>query len=382
MSSGDAKARAAQKIADLSRHGLDVAAFWRECDQIIAPIVPVLLRPCWFTMDPASLIVTSHYDAAMQLPPDYLTYEYSEDDAMNLSRLVRSAPGTSTIHEATHGDPSRSEGWQRFVQPFGGDQQLAVALRTRRGVAAGIVTLYRAPDSPMFTADDAAFMKSISADLAVGAQRGLLVGEAAEHGPNTPVLIVLDDRWQVQSMTPGAESMLRVLPGGSSWRERGALPAVVLSVAGRTVAAPDAADELASARVHTEDGRWVTVHGTPLISGLQQRTAIIIEPAGHDRISPLLMEIYALTEREKDVTRLVLRGESTPRIAAELFLSPQTVQQHLKSVFEKTGVHTRRELVGQVFQNHYEPRVRDNDARAASKRPLIGTLAPGRGAAA
>ena len=66
-------------------------------------------------------------------------------------------------------------------------------------------------------------------------------------------------------------------------------------------------------------------------------------------------------------------------IAAGLFLSPQTVQQHLKSVFEKTGVHTRRELVGRIFQNHYEPRVRDNDARAATGRPVIGTTTRTRG---
>jgi DNA-binding CsgD family transcriptional regulator len=167
--------------------------------------------------------------------------------------------------------------------------------------------------------------------------------------------------------------MLRVLPGGEAWRERGARPAVVLSVAGRTAAAPDASDELGSARVRTRDGRWVTVHGAPLITGIERRTAIIIERAGADRISPLLMETYGLTDREKEVTRLVLRGESTAEIAAALFLSPHTVQQHLKSVFEKTGVHTRRELVGRVFQNHYEPRVRDNDARAASGRPVIGT---------
>jgi DNA-binding CsgD family transcriptional regulator len=310
----------------------------------------------------------------MQLPPAYLTHEYAHDDVMNLSRLIRSRSGTTTVHSATGGDPGRSAGWRRFVQPFGGDQQLAVALRTRSGAAAGVVTLYRAPGARMFTDEDTAFMKAISTELAVGAQRGLLVGEAAEvEGPNMPVLIVLNDVWQVQSMTPGAESMLRVLPGGEAWRERGTLPAVVLSVAGRTVAAPDAPDELATARVHTQDGRWVTVHGAPLMSGDDQRTAIIIERAGADRISPLLMETYGLSDREKDVTRLVLRGESTGEIAASLFLSPNTVQQHLKSVFEKTGVHTRRELMGQVFQNHYEPRVRDNDARAASGRPLIGT---------
>ena len=154
----------------------------------------------------------------------------------------------------------------------------------------------------------------------------------------------------------------------------------MLSVAGRalrTAENEDAPGEIAVARVLSREGRWLVLHGAALVADGKRRVAVIIEAAHPARISPLLMAAYQLTEREQDVTRLVLQGDSTAQIADNLCVSPHTVQQHLKSVFEKTGVRSRRDLVGKVFFSHYEPRVRDNEQRVIGGEPVRGGPFPG-----
>jgi DNA-binding CsgD family transcriptional regulator len=99
---------------------------------------------------------------------------------------------------------------------------------------------------------------------------------------------------------------------------------------------------------------------------------VIVEPAHPARIYPLLMSAYGLTAREQDITRLILQGGSTTDIAQELSMSAHTVQEHLKSVFDKTGVHSRRELVAKIFYAHYEPRFRDNERRTLNHKPVRG----------
>jgi DNA-binding CsgD family transcriptional regulator len=368
--------RAREKIARLAGHGLDLVAFWEASTEVLARVVPHYMTPCWFTLDPASLLITSHYQTEfMELPAEWLAHEYYADDVRKLTDVARSARGIWTIHEATGGDPSRSSGWSRYVQPYGGDQELVVALRTRVGDAWGLLSLYRKPGQPEFAPDEIRFLREVAPYLAEGARRGLLVGEAADpEGPEAPGLVVLRDDWSVESLTPGVARWLAELPD-SGWETRGTLPPAVLAVAGRalrTAEHPTAPGEIAFARVLSRSGRWLVLHGAALVGNGARRVAVIVEPAHPARILPLLMAAYGLTEREQEVTRLVLQGNSTAEIATGLAVLPQTIQQHLKSIFEKTGVRSRRELIGKVFFAHYEPRLRDNEQRVIAGRPLRG----------
>jgi DNA-binding CsgD family transcriptional regulator len=280
----------------------------------------------------------------------------------------------ATLHDATDGDPTRSPRYQRAIIANGAEQEMIAGLRTSVGEVWGALCLYREPDRPMFDQADKDFVRSIAPHLAEGARRGLLIGEATNpEGPEAPGLIVLASDWSVESATPGVERWLAELPGGD-W-DKGHLPPAVLSVAGhahRTAVDHDAPGQIAFARVLSRTGRWIVLHGATLLSGESRRVAVIVEPAHPARIAPLLMAAYQLTDREQEVTRHILHGMSTREVAECLFISVHTVQEHLKNVFAKTGVRSRRDLVGKVFFTHYEPRVRDNENRAVEGKPLRG----------
>jgi DNA-binding CsgD family transcriptional regulator len=372
--SSSTRERARERIAGLAGQGLDLVSFWREAGEIIQPVVPHFGGACWYTLDPASLLITSHFNDDMPvLPPEALAHEYYEDDVNQLADVVRSPSGVSTLHAATGGDPARSPRWHANMA-MGGDQELIAGLRTPSGDAWGGLGLYREPGAPLFDAEETAFVREVAPALGEGAKRALLLAEATDpDGPEAPGLLVLSSRWQVESATPGVERWISDLPGGD-W-DAGRLPSAVLTVAGRALRSAEGRDqpgEVALARVLTQSGSWVVLHGATLLSDGTRRVAVIVERAHPARIAPLLMSAYGLTPREQDVTRLVLQGESTAAIAERLVVSAHTVQQHLKRIFEKTGVNSRRDLVAKVFFSYYEPRVRDNEARVPQDKPLRG----------
>ena len=160
----------------------------------------------------------------------------------------------------------------------------------------------------------------------------------------------------VVAITPASERWLSTLIAAAP--AEGDLPAVVNSVAYRALlAARGGAPEGARARVPTSVGTWLAIHGSVVGDPAEGRVAVILEPARAPEIAPLIVAAYGLTAREREVTQLVLHGLSTAEIAGQLHLSEYTVQDHLKAIFEKVGVRSRRDLVAQIFFQHYVPPV-------------------------
>lgn len=60
--------------------------------------------------------------------------------------------------------------------------------------------------------------------------------------------------------------------------------------------------------------------------------------------TPMIGNRYGLSDRERDVLTLLIRGLSMRQIAQELFITSSTVSFHLGRIYAKTGVHSRHQL--------------------------------------
>lgn len=368
----DRQTRAIDRLVSVAGSGADLVTLWREASPLLAEAVPHFEAACFFTVDPSSLLTTSHFQEGLpEIPGEWLGREYAEGDYNSMREVLQSSVGIGTLHDATGGRPELSRKFHVEMQPFGCDQELLVALRTRDAEAWGLVGLYRETGRPRFSAREIELVRRVAPGLAAGARHALLFGQASEPDlPQAPGLVILDDRLTVDSASPTAPAWLADLGGTIETP-----PASVLSVAGHVLGGSDGPAE---SRVRADSGRWVVLHGSRLDrrDGRRQ-VSVVIEAVHPAHLTSLLMRAYGLTLREQEVARSVLRGESTEAIARDLGIASGTVQAHLRSIFEKTGVRSRRELVAVAFRRHYEPRVRDNERRTATGRPSRHGPMPG-----
>jgi DNA-binding CsgD family transcriptional regulator len=78
------------------------------------------------------------------------------------------------------------------------------------------------------------------------------------------------------------------------------------------------------------------------------QVAVTIEPTPAAERTTLYSRVLGLTPREAELLGHLAAGDDTHAVARRMFLSPHTVQDHLKAVFAKAGVNSRRALVARA----------------------------------
>jgi DNA-binding CsgD family transcriptional regulator len=262
-------------------------------------------------------------------------------------------------------------GHRELKGPHGFGDELRAVLVTESGTW-GALTLLRERGRPNFGPRESGLVASLSRALAEGIRRAGVLAEVTSGAPGgaepgVGVLLLGEDN-SVELADGTAQAWLEELGGRP-------VPSVVDAVANRARAAArgaavGGADLPATARVRAASGRWAIARGSVLGEGSDARTVVTIEPARTPELAPLIADAYELTERERRVTQLVAQGLTTKAIGSRLHLSPYTVQDHLKSIFDKIGVSSRGELVARLFFRHYAPRLLPgNQAAELSQEP-------------
>ncbi|MBV8956903.1 MAG: LuxR family transcriptional regulator [Solirubrobacterales bacterium] len=360
MSSAVRLDRTRARLETLACAGIDSFEFREQALIELRRVIPHDYGMLW-TTDPATGFFTSAMPNSTVDDPDMVycrmshRNEFVEPDFNKFRVLARLPRHVGVLSQATGADLGRSARYRTMLQPLGFEHELRLAL-VDSSMCWGAVMLWRAADSPDFTEDDQTAAAQLGPSLASGLRVAMIVG-AGETGwtPDGPGLILLDDGYAIRSMTPGAQRWLAELDPSPL-----GLPEPVVAVAASL--ANDASGSAPTwltpwARVRGRAGRWIMIHGsrTQHAEGGEASTAIIIEEAKAAEIAPIIVSAYRLSEREAEVTRLILHGLSTKEIAAEMYLSAYTVQDYLKAIFDKVGVRSRRQLAARLYEEHYWP---------------------------
>jgi DNA-binding CsgD family transcriptional regulator len=78
------------------------------------------------------------------------------------------------------------------------------------------------------------------------------------------------------------------------------------------------------------------------------RARVELEATGEHARKRTVETLGDLTPQESQISRLAAQGHANREIAAQLFISPSTVEYHLRKVFRKLGVKTRTQLANRL----------------------------------
>ena len=343
--------RQVQAIIGVCQSGLGPSELRDHALNRLRKVVPI--DAAFFaTVDPATLLFTS---ATADEPLGtatalFIENEFGRPDVNKFSALADSHPHVSTLDQATFGKRFASPRYRDIMAPLSLGDELRAALVVA-GRCWGVMCLHREDSPTGFTDAELRLVGRLVPHLAEALRRGVVFEWDSHHlSAAGPGIIVLDEELTVVSCNREGEYWLDQL--GPEQRQHAAgLPLAVHAVA--VQAAIDQQDRVPASpprlRLRTREGQWLVVHASRLEGAAGSQTAIVIEPAAPSELTSIILDAYGLTPAQSRVAALVLQGRSTRQIVNELAISANTVQEHLRAVFDRFGIGSRRELVAALL---------------------------------
>jgi len=343
-----ARARARERIeavvsapVDASRLRLHVLAVLREIIDFDAYV--------WLLTDPVTTVGAAPVADVPCLPelPALIKAKYATPvNRWTVLQLQTSPAGI--LSDAVGGELERSLMWREVLCRYG-IRDMASAVFADQFGCWGFLDLWRNNARGSFSAADAGFLAAVAAPLATAlrhCQARTFVDPATQHRPDLgPVVLTLDDDLRITSRTAASRGWLdALLPPEANER---AIPASVYNVAAQLLAVERGVDaHPAFARTHLADGFWLALRAARLssdqtpASGAATIVVTIEEASASERVE-LFGRAFGLSAREYELLGLLATGSDTRSMARQMSLSEHTIQDHLKSIFAKTGAHDR-----------------------------------------
>ncbi len=306
----------------------------------------------WALVDPETEVATAPLadvpDTLMVQLPGVVRRRY----LTTVNRWDRMETPVASLYRATDGDPAKSLLYREVLGPAGMGDIASIVFRDRFGIWA-FLDLWRFDDDAPFAEGELAILAE---DVAVitAALRSCQARSFDEPSPTPqrpgPAVLFLSPELEVRGQTPETDGYLRALLPPEVDREP--VPAGAYNVAAALLAHEAGIHPHPPvARVRLAGGLWLTFRAARVDSDLQaaQRDiAVTIELTSPAERRSLYARSHGLTARETELLERLALGADTRTLARELYLSEHTVQDHLKSIFQKTNTRNRRTLLSRV----------------------------------
>jgi DNA-binding NarL/FixJ family response regulator len=271
--------------------------------------------------------------------------------ATETNRWTRLATPVGRLHADTGGHPEHSLVWRELLSDYEVADAASVVFRDRYGCW-GFLDLWRTGPGRLFSDRDAGYLSAVAPMVTTTLRRcqARTFGSSRTTDlPQGPVVLVLSPELQVKAQTAETAAYLQALIPTDPARRP--VPAGAYNVGAQLLATEAGVDARpARARVHLQHGAWLSLHAARMVGpGSGADIAVSIETTSPTQRIDLFSRAHGLSPREAELVAAVARGSDTRQLADELYVSENTVQDHLKSIFTKTGTRNRRALMARVL---------------------------------